>query len=98
MKPTNSPTPGQPNPRKNRLKVAFGPLFPTANTLSWVGIDFYVGNRLQEIQPNQILRKHPVNIRVQMGITLAARVVYNAIRGAYPLLYVVGCLRRSWFG
>ena len=23
MKPTNSPTQGQPNPRKNRLKVAF---------------------------------------------------------------------------
>ena len=30
MKPTNSPTQGQPNPRKIRLKVAFGPLFPTA--------------------------------------------------------------------
>ena len=28
MKPTNSPTQGQPNPRKNRLEVAFGPLFP----------------------------------------------------------------------
>ena len=37
MKPTNSPTPGQPNPRKIRLKVAFGPLFPTANIASWVG-------------------------------------------------------------
>ena len=30
MKPTNSPTQGQPNPKKIRLKVAFGPLFPTA--------------------------------------------------------------------
>ena len=30
-----------PNPRKNRLKVVFGPLFPTANIFSWwVGIDF----------------------------------------------------------
>ena len=27
MKPTNSPTQGQPNPRKNRLKVAFGATF-----------------------------------------------------------------------
>ena len=27
MKPTNSLTQGQPNPRKNRLKVAFGPRF-----------------------------------------------------------------------
>ena len=26
MKPTNSPTKGQPNPRKNGLKVGFGPL------------------------------------------------------------------------
>ena len=40
MKPTNSPTQGQPNPRKNSLKVAFGPLFPTANIFSWVGIGF----------------------------------------------------------
>ena len=37
MKPTNSQTQGQPNPRKNRLKVAFGPLFPTASIFSWVG-------------------------------------------------------------
>ena len=35
-KPTNSPTQGQPNPRKKRLKVAFGPLFPTAK-------QFFVG-------------------------------------------------------
>ena len=40
MKPTNSPTQGQSNPRKNRSRVAFGPLFPTANTFSWVGIGF----------------------------------------------------------
>ena len=39
-KPTNSPTQGQPNPRKNRLKVAIGPLFPTANDFSWVEIEF----------------------------------------------------------
>ena len=40
MKPANFPTQGQPNPRKLRSKVAFGPLFPTANIFSWVGIDF----------------------------------------------------------
>ena len=40
MKPTNSPTQGQPNPRKNRFKVAIGPLFPIANNFSWVGIGF----------------------------------------------------------
>ena len=59
MKP-NSPTHGQPNPRKNRLKVAFGPLFPAANIFLWVGIDFIpgTGSRLQETQPNQILHKY----------------------------------------
>ena len=40
VKPTNSPIQGRPNPRKIRLKVASGPLFPTANEFSWVGIDF----------------------------------------------------------
>ena len=39
MKPTHSPTQGQPNPRKMRLKVPFGPLFPTANNFSGVGVD-----------------------------------------------------------
>ena len=47
MKLTNSPTQGQPNPRKIRFKVAFGPLFPAAN-------NFVVGWG-QETQPNQIL-------------------------------------------
>ena len=36
MKPTNSPTQGQPNARKIRLKKAIGPLFPIANNFSWV--------------------------------------------------------------
>ena len=40
MKPSNSPTQGQPNPRKKRLNLACGPLFPTAIFFSWVGIDF----------------------------------------------------------
>ena len=40
VKSTNPPTLGQPNPGTFRLNVAFGPLFPTANNLSWVGIDF----------------------------------------------------------
>ena len=42
MKPTNSPTQGQPNPRNNRLKVAIGPLFfQAASSFSWVGIGLY---------------------------------------------------------
>ena len=60
MKPTNSPNQGKPNPRKNRLKVAFGPLFPTADYF-FVGWNWlYIGNRLQESQPNRNLRKYPI--------------------------------------
>ena len=60
MKPPNSPTQGQPNPRKIRVKVAFGPRFPTADNFSWVGIDFMQVFRLRETQPNQILREYPI--------------------------------------
>ena len=60
MKSTNPPTQGQPNPRKIRLQVAFGPLFPPANKFSWVSIVFFRGNIFKETQPGQILRKHPI--------------------------------------
>ena len=50
----------QPNPRRIRLNVVFEPLFPTEDNFSWVGIGFYTGNRLQESNLNQILRKHPI--------------------------------------
>ena len=55
------PNASQPNPRKKMLKVVFGPLFPIANTFPIGWNWFYIGNRLQETQPNQILRKHPYN-------------------------------------
>ena len=58
--------------------MAFGPRFPTANNFSWVGIDLYIGNRLQETQPNQILRKHRKVSR--------ARYVY--VRGSADLHHV----------
>ena len=35
-----NPRPTQPKPRKNRLKVAFGPLFPTSDNFWWAGIGF----------------------------------------------------------
>ena len=48
------------------MKVAFGPLFPTANSFSWVGIDFDIENRLQETQPgfsaSTLLRQARKNI------------------------------------
>ena len=53
MKATNSPTQGQPNPRTSRLKVAFGPLFPTANNFSWVGIDLHRKQTTRTRNPTQ---------------------------------------------
>ena len=58
-KPTNSATQGQPNPRKVRLKVAFGPLFPTATNFSWVGIGFIEETDYEKPNPTTFLRKHP---------------------------------------
>ena len=53
MKPTRSPTQGQPNPRNIRLKVVFGPLFPTANNFSWIGIGLYRKQTTRNLtQPN----------------------------------------------
>ena len=43
MKPSNSPTQGQPQPKKKiRLKSGlWATFFPTANNFSWVGIVFF---------------------------------------------------------
>ena len=54
------PTQVQPNPRKDRLKVALGHFFPQQTFFRGLGDWFYIGNKVQETpQPNQILRKHP---------------------------------------
>ena len=56
-KPTNLPAQGQPNPRKIGQKWHLGHFFPQ-QFFFFVGWDwFYIGNRLQETQPNQILRE-----------------------------------------
>ena len=54
IKPTNSPTQRQPNPRKNRLKVAFWPLFPTANKFSWVRIGFVLETDYKKPNPTKL--------------------------------------------
>ena len=59
MKPTNSPTQGQPNPRKIRLKVTFGPLFPKVNSFSWVGNGFMQETDYKKPNSTKILHKHP---------------------------------------
>ena len=95
MKPTNFPTQGQPNPRKKWLKVAFGPLFPITN-IFFVGWDwFYVGNRLRETFPKQILRKHPSGISYSALLTywsiiscLIVITLYSLLGALSPLLLV----------
>ena len=59
MKPSNSQTQSQTNPRKNRLKVAFGPPFPTANNFSWIGIGFILEIEYKKPNPTKILHEHP---------------------------------------
>ena len=61
MKTTDSPAQSQPNPRKNRLKVVFRPIFPTANDFSFGWDWFCTGSTdcKKPTKPNQILRKHP---------------------------------------
>ena len=60
MKPTNSPTQGQLNQKKNRSSVAFGPLFPTANDVSWVGIGLYRKQTTRNLtQPNSPQTYYP---------------------------------------
>ena len=54
MKPTNSPTQGRPNPRKNRFKVwHFGPLFPTANNFAWIAMGFTYEIDYKKRQPTK---------------------------------------------
>ena len=60
MKPTNSPSQGQPNPRKSRLKVAFGPLFPTANCFfRGLGLIFVWKTDYKKPNPTKFPIKHP---------------------------------------
>ena len=61
MKPTNSPTQGQPNPTKIGLMWHFGPLFYLYSKYFFVGRDcFYFRKQTTETKkPDQILRKHP---------------------------------------
>ena len=52
-------TDGLPNlrptqPKKLRLKVAFGPLFPTAKNVPWVGIDFMQETEYEKPNPTII--------------------------------------------
>ena len=48
-----------PNPRNGRLKVAFGPLFPTAFSVPWVRIGFIQETNYKK-QPNQIVGKQRI--------------------------------------
>ena len=63
MKPTNSPTQGQPNPRQNRLKEAFGPLFcvtffPQQIIFRGLGLVLYRNRTTRNLTQPKIVRKH----------------------------------------
>ena len=59
MTPTNSPTQGQPKPKKRWVRSGIWAAFSHSNFF-FVGWDwFYIGSRLQETQLNQIVCKHP---------------------------------------
>ena len=87
MKPTNSPTQGQPNPRKIRLNMAFGPLFPTANDFWWLGLITYIGNRL-ETQPN---KNFSANTLILWG-TRVPNLTMLAMPGLVLLLRCILCV------
>ena len=63
VKPTNSPTQGQSNPRKIRFKVTFGATFSHSKYF-FVGWEwFYVGNKSTR-NPNPTkfpAKKHPIS-------------------------------------
>ena len=65
-RPTPQPKANPTQEKKKRLKVAIWAIFFPRSKYFSVGWDwFYVGNRLQETQPNQIFRKHPILLIVQ---------------------------------
>ena len=51
MIPTNSPTQGQPKPRKVRLKVAFGPYFFSPQRIIFGGLGFILYRKQTATQP-----------------------------------------------
>ena len=61
MKPANSPTQGQPNPRKTRLKVAFwATFFPQQVMFSWAGIDFIYETDYNKPAPTKFSANTPM--------------------------------------
>ena len=64
MKPKNSPTQGQPNPKKIGAKVAFGPLFSHGKHLSWVGIGFIYETDYKKANPTKFSTNTPMEVGI----------------------------------
>ena len=52
--------PGPTQPKKIRLKAAFGPLFPTANSFSWVRIGFIWETDYNKPNPIKFSANYPI--------------------------------------
>ena len=55
-----NPRPTQIQEKKKARSGIWATFSPQQVKISWGGIDFTLGNRLQEAQPNQTLRKHHI--------------------------------------
>ena len=75
------------------FNVAFGPLFPTANIILRVGVDFIWETDCKKTQPNHPLREHP---SVAVVRTSRSRIFVTAVD--LCTLVVVGSISSFYSG
>ena len=94
MKPTNSPTQGQPKPMKIRLEVAFGPVFLSTFFFSWAGIGFIF--ETDHKKPNPTKLSAIIGVPAAVAVPAAAAVGVRSQRsfswgvgfGVFSALYL----------
>ena len=80
MKPTNSPTQGQPNPRKTGSKVEFGSHFfsPQQIIFRGLGLISYRNHTTRKPNPTKFSPKHPNNASIPLHHPSTRRVVKSS--------------------
>ena len=76
-----NPRPTQPN--KIRLKVAFGPLFPTAYIFWWVWIDFIWETDYKKVNPTKFCGNSTLYILYSMYILYILYILYIRLSQIY---------------